>query len=385
MIRKILAFITLFCVVPVLPLDAQEGPEGSKPFAIVHYGCHGASYLGKPSDYDAPCKVMERADSLGLLTPLGQDVVGRLRLIRQDARNHWGELTEQGIREQQEIARRMMARFPEVLNRDCSYIGARSLRNTRSMLSMEQLLVEVSKVCRIRVYHNASNAFSSYLNSLDESQLAVRKDSAAKAAYEAISERYSDGDRLAKTLFSDSDFIRSQVDVQMLNDQLFKIAANIRQTGTEGKVTLNDLFTADEISHQRKRQEAWNNLNFGGEVRIPFVHQLLRHLIHCTDTAQTFKQSAVFHIADETSFLPLVSLLGIDSWSEECGVWSENSPASKNLQFVLYRKNPEDQDVWIKVLLNEQEVSLPLPSAHAPYYRLKDFQEYYLEKVKRYE
>lgn len=372
MIRNILAFITLFCVVSVQPLDAQDGPEGSAPFAIIHYGCHGASYMAKPSDYDAPCRVMERADSLGVLTPFGQDVVGRLRLIRQDARNHWGELSEQGIREQQEVAWRLMARFPGVLNKDCSYIGARSLRNTRSMLSMEQLLVEISKVCRIRVYHNASNAYSSYLSSLDEGQLAVRKDSTAKAAYEAFSERYNDGDRLAKTLFTDSDFIHSQVDIQTLNDQLFNIADNIRQTGKEGKVTLYDLFTADEICHQRKRQNVWNNLNFGRKARIPFIHQLMRHLIHCTDTAQTFKHSAVFHIADETSFLPLVSLLGIDL----------PLGSSKNLQFILYRKNPEDQDVWIKVLLNEQEVSLPLPSEHAPYYRLKDFQDYYLEKVK---
>ena len=388
-------YITLLCAVSVLPVFAHDGLKDKTPFAIIHYGCHGASYLNRPSNYDAPCRVMERADSLGMLTPLGQDVLGRLRLIQRDAYNRWGELTEMGALQQKEIARRMMERFPEVLNKDASHIGARSLRNTRCMLSMEQLMVELSRVCRIRVYHNASNAFAFYLNTQDEGRLAVHKDSMAKAAYDAFSRRYGDDDRLAKTLFTDSDYIHSQVDVQMLNDQLFKLAGSIQKTGLEGKVTLYDLFTEEETNHQRKKQNAWSYLNFGGKVRTPLAHQLLRRLIHFTDTAQTFRQSAVFHIADETSFIPLVCLLDINGCGletddleslKEMGWDSERiCPASANLQWVLYRKNPKDRDVWIKVLLNEREASLPLPSEHAPYYRLRDFQDYYLKKLNGYE
>ena len=56
-------------------------------------------------------------------------------------------------------------------------------------------------------------------------------------------------------------------------------------------------------------------------------------------------------------------------------------PMSANLQWVLYRKDPEDKDVLIKVLLNGQEAALPLPSENAPYYHLRDFKDYYLKKV----
>jgi hypothetical protein len=58
---------------------------------------------------------------------------------------------------------------------------------------------------------------------------------------------------------------------------------------------------------------------------------------------------------------------------------------SANLQWVLYRKDMEDQDVLIKVLLNGQEAALPLPSENAPYYHLKDFKDYYLNKLASYE
>jgi hypothetical protein len=118
----------------------------------------------------------------------------------------------------------------------------------------------------------------------------------------------------------------------------------------------------------------------------------LQYLIHCTDTAKTFRQTAVFHIADKTSFFPLVCLLDVNGYGSEIDslatleergrVADYICPAGANLQWILYRKDADDEDVWIKVLLNEREASLPLPSDHAPYYRLSDFKTYYMEKVK---
>ena len=397
--------------VPTVEGTWAPAPEGKAPFAIITYGRHGSCYLSKPAYYDAPLKVLAKADSVDRLTPLGKSVLDRLKLIRRDAHNHWGELTETGACQQQKIAWQLMERVPEVFNKNAFHLGARSLRDTRSLLSMDQLLMEVARVCRTRVYHNASNGYSDYLNHQEESRLLIHKDSLAKVAFEAFSKKYEDGDRLAKTLFSDPDYIREQVDVQMLSDQLFKIAGSIQNTSLDGKVSLYDLFTEDEIYHQWKKQNAWNYLNFGNYLSrsqedmlrdsvqshepAPLIRQLLRRLLHDADTALTMKPTAVFHIADETSFLPLVSLMEINGYGlatddleslDEKG-WADYRicPMSANLQWILYRKDPEDQDVMIKVLLNGQEATLPLPSEQAPYYHLKDFKDYYLNKLDSYE
>ena len=390
--------------VPAVNETWAPAPEGKTPFAIITYGRHGSCYLSKPAYYDAPLKVLAKADSVDRLTPLGKSVLDRLKLIRRDAHNHWGELTETGARQQQKIAWQLMERVPEVFNKNAFHLGARSLRDTRSLLSMDQLLMEVARVCRTRVYHNASNGYSDYLNHQEESRLLIHKDSLAKAAFEAFSKKYEDGDRLAKTLFSDPDYIREQVDVQTLSDQLFKIAGSIQNTRLYGEVSLNDLFTQEEIWHQWKRQNAWNYVNFGKYrregvrregVKEGLEHRLLRRLLHFSDTAQTLGPTAVFHIADETSFLPLVSLMEINGYGlatddleslDEKG-WADYRicPMSANLQWILYRKDPEDQDVMIKVLLNGQEATLPLPSEQAPYYHLKDFKDYYLNKLDSYE
>ena len=56
-----------------------------------------------------------------------------------------------------------------------------------------------------------------------------------------------------------------------------------------------------------------------------------------------------------------------------------------NIQFVFYRENPEDQDVLFKVLLNEQETTLPIATDCAPYYHWRDFREHFLKKIDDYE
>ena len=386
--------------VPAVNRTWTPAPDGKSPFAIITYGRHGSCYLSKPADYDAPLKALAKADSIDRLTPLGKNVLDRLKLICRDARNHWGELSETGDRQQWQIAWRLIERVPEIFNKDAFHLGARSLRDTRSLLSMDQLLMQVARECRTRVYHNASNGYSGYLNRQEEGRLFIHKDSLAKAAFEAFSKKYGDGDRLAKTLFSDPDYIRDQVDVQALSDQLFKIAGSIQNTRLDGKVSLYDLFTKEEIWHQWKKRNAWNYVNYGNYARQTkqkegLEHRLLRRLLTFSDTAQTLGPTAVFHIADETSFLPLVSLMEINGYGlttddletiDEKG-WADYRicPMSANLQWILYRKDMEDQDVLIKVLLNDQEAVLPLPSENAPYYHVRDFKDYYLNKLGSYE
>ena len=375
-------------------------PEGKTPFSSIYYGRHGSCYLGKTSDYDEPYKTLSTADSLHQLTPLGRNVLARLNQIRQDARNHWGELTDVGVRGQRETILRMIERFPEIFKGDTCYFGARSLRNTRCLLSMEQLMNQIARECRLRVYHNASNAYSDYLDHQEESHLLIRNDSSARAAYDAFAKKYADGDRLAKTLFADKDYIREKVDVQALNDQLFKIAGSIQNTGMDGKVSLYDLFTKEEIYHQWKKRNAWNYLNYGNYERqtkkkSDLSYRLLRRILAFTDTTLRMVPSAVFNIADESSFIPLVTLLGINDYGlvtnrletlDEKG-WADYliCPMGANLQWIFYRKDPDDRDVLFKILLNGQEASLPLPSDRAPYYSLKDFQDYYLKMLNSYE
>jgi hypothetical protein len=54
---------------------------------------------------------------------------------------------------------------------------------------------------------------------------------------------------------------------------------------------------------------------------------------------------------------------------------------ASNLQFIFYRSDPKDKDVLFKVLLNEEEATLPLQPVSGPYYRWADFRQYCLDKL----
>ena len=61
------------------------------------------------------------------------------------------------------------------------------------------------------------------------------------------------------------------------------------------------------------------------------------------------------------------------------------APFGANVQVIHYRKDMDDNDILIKVLLNGQEMQLPIPSDCAPYYHWDDAKRYYLRKLYAYE
>ena len=56
-------------------------PAGKHPFYLSHYGRHGSRYINKRAGYDIPFSMMCRADSIGLLTPAGKEVLEQIRAL----------------------------------------------------------------------------------------------------------------------------------------------------------------------------------------------------------------------------------------------------------------------------------------------------------------
>ena len=92
--------------------------------------------------------------------------------------------------------------------------------------------------------------------------------------------------------------------------------------------------------------------------------------------------------------MPLVCLLDLDNYGEtktsleqlvdKGWVNYRIFPMGANVQLIFYRKNAADKDVLVKVLLNENEATLPVKTDKAPYYHWKDVRAYYLDKLNKY-
>ena len=92
--------------------------------------------------------------------------------------------------------------------------------------------------------------------------------------------------------------------------------------------------------------------------------------------------------------MPLVVLMGLNGYDlvtddyahlEQKG-WVNYRifPMGANIQIVFYRRNTGDRDVLVKVLLNENEASLPIKSKTAPYYKWSEMREYFIKKLSLY-
>ena len=375
-------------------------PDGKKPFFLSHYGCQGSYYMDKQDDYDAPYRTLAKADSLGKLAPLGHDVMQRLDMIRRDAQNRTGELSELGEQQQRDIISRMENAFPETFDEN-GYVSGRCITVNRCVMSMEEAMLQVARLRPTGLSHKSSKSFQDILNPQDKKLNKMKMDSVTTARYNAFTKKYEHPERLMQALFNDTVYIKKHIKTKSLFNQLFDIAGIIQNTELRHQLTLYDLFTPDEVYQQWKKTNAWWYINYGGYTLNgglqPYnARNLLRYMIEKGDSVCLLKKP-VTHLryTMETAFIPLVCLMDINGYGlatddletiDEKG-WADFriAPMSANMQMIYYRRDFDDQDILIKVLLNEREATLPIPTDCAPYYHWKDVRDYYLHKLNAYE
>ena len=375
-------------------------PKGYHPFYISHYGRHGSRYLIGRDEYDVPAAVLARADSLGKLTPLGRDVLRRVRLLRAEADGRLGELTPLGAEQHRQIARRMYERFPEVF-RGSVTVDAKSTVVIRCILSMENELQELLRLNPdLVIKHDASEHDMYYMNQSDHALSARKTPRRALVAWNDFASRHVSRAALMSRLFADSEYVKYEVDTLDLGNRLFKLASNVQSSPLGSEMTLYDIFTKDELYNFWLADNASWYIGYGacalnGGTQPFSQRNLLRNIIHEADSCMALERpGATLRFGHETMVLPLVCLLGINGYdmstacldSLESKGWINYKvfPMGANVQLVFYRRSETDGEVLLKVLLNENEARLPLPSDLAPYYRWNDFKEYYLRKLDGY-
>ncbi len=375
-------------------------PEGYEPYYISHYGRHGSRYLIGTADYDRPYFTLLHADSLGKLTIKGKETLAEVQLIREEAKGRDGELTPLGAQQHREIAQRMMARFPEVFNGETN-INARSTIVIRCILSMSNALQEmVRNNQQLHITHDASYHDMFYMNDQNSPYIKLRETPEAKSALKNFNKAHTDYTHLAGVLFNDADYSR-QLDLNDLGTRLLHLSSNVQSTELRHQLSLWDLFTEDEVYNYWLCNNAYWYIYFGpsrqtNSAGICTQVNLLRNIIATADTClQLPHPGATLRYAHESDVMPLVCLLDLNNYGQTidnledldaCG-WHNYDiyPMGCNVQFIFYKPisgSLKDADILVKVLLNEDEASLPIATDSAPYYHWSDVRAYYLNKIK---
>ena len=372
-------------------------PEGKKPFYISHYGRHGSRYISSRSGYDIPYIMMQQADSLDELTEEGQKVLHEMNIIMRNTENRWGELTGFGKRQLQQIGQRMAERFPEVLCPGAKVSGI-STTVPRCIESMGACLMQMLQVCpQLQITMHSSERNQWYMNHQDKKLRRGYMTPEAKKAYDAYTAHRLGNTRLMELIFKNPDIVKEVVDEEQFSYYLMKMGLfqlNINYNQSTYLMTLfdtNDLYLMWQIDNALWYiQHGACKLNGG---RQPYSQRhLLRQMIADADSCIRLDHpGAQLRFGHETVILPLVCLIGVNGFDletdnldelEEKGWWCSSAfPMASNLQFIFYRSDLKDKDVLFKVLLNEEEATLPLQPVSGPYYRWADFRQYCLDKL----
>lgn len=376
-------------------------PDGKKPFYINHYGVAAPHYLEQSDSYKWPCTILATANQQGKLTPLGQDVLHRLNLLWQDAEGRTGELTEVGRQLIRTQTRQLTTRYPEVFTKGAIMDG-RCLLVNQSIMTMNEALLQVALLGRgMTIRPKASNRDRNWMNPRDKEIEALHNDSIAKVCYDDFVARHCDNRRLMASLFNDTAYVTRHVDATRLSRYLFVLAKHVPYTTVKDSVPLADLFTPDEWQRHRTTLNAKRYLDYGKCTLVggqqPFLQRTpLWNLLHMGDSIMK-RDEPVSHLryVQEGMLLSLISLMELDNYglatdnleTLEANGWiaEQMVPPCGNLKMIHYRRDKNDPDVLVKVLLNDREMRLPIKTDCTPYYHWQDVKRYYLQKLYAYE
>ena len=342
-------------------------PKGYKPFYLSHYGRHGSRFMIGNKAYDVPYFSLLKAKQEGKLTAKGEETLAKVKMIREEAKGRDGEL-------------------------------ARSTLVIRCILSMENGLQQMLRMNpKLHIFHDASEHDMYYMNQGDRYLDSLKNSVGIKVAQQEFAQKHINCSRLMKELFNDPAWVKQNINQSDLNRKLYEMASSIQGTELRGKVSLYDLFTEEELYQNWLNANIWWQMAYGnspytGNVQPFSQRNLLMDIIQKADSCIALQHpGATLRYGHDTMVTPLTCLLNLNGYGEEikdpekvASQWFDYkiTPMATNLQFVFYRNKAND--VLVKVLLCEDEATLPIKSDVAPYYHWADFKAYCLEKLKEY-
>ena len=384
-----------YCNYPNPSGHVTPAPDGYEPFYVTHYGRHGARYMTGDEHYEYTIAKMDTARSLGLLTPYGEDVLRRLNIAAEDARQRAGDLTPLGGRQHRAIAHRLYTNYPSLMSQPIS-VKANSSTVRRCMLSMANFCQELLTMNpKLDITMDASEHDMYYIIPNDSIYLPESEtDAALYEKLDSFRHQMLNGRHQFEMLFTDTEQAGQFIDHYQFTDGLWNIAADMDCLPELG-LSFKDLFTDDEYIDGFMAYNAswclWEGLMPGAQHSYYAIYPLLKNVLDEADQMLASGKSGVrLRFGHDSVVLPFAFILGV---KEAIGGTDDMDdlhnhfalfrliPMAGNIQLIFFRKQDSD-DILVKFLMNENETSVPIATDCYPFYHWKDVSAYYRNMLK---
>lgn len=378
-----------------------DAPKGYKPFYISHYGRHGSRFEANGKYTTELVAVFKYAEEQGLLTEKGKKLKTIFENIHAMQMPRIGELTKLGAEQHKGVARRMYQRFKSVFHPG-SIVYSRSSTYTRCILSMAAFN-ESLKECKPMVETRM------VASERDQKMIRPTQDFASPYGYNyriklehewrknldewAAKQDFS---HATNTLFTNIEPICAHFGLKKpyLISSIYKRLAFLQNFGLNDRSVIDDIFTAAERHALYKYENYILYCNYSG-TNLPDskkyfapMHLLIDDFVKYADLAIEGKNSAVadLRFGHDYFLLGILSMANfneirmdqdysdVDKLAEQWRAYQFITMAS-NIQFVFYRGKKGD-DVLVRILHNENDMTLPIESATAPFYKWEDVKSY---------
>lgn len=364
------------------------------PFYINHLGRHGARFPTSGKALNRVKEILELAQRENRLTSGGVTLLSTIQNLSETFDGQWGKLSVVGEEEQRGIARRMIERYPQLFS-DSVKVQAIATYVPRCIHSMDAFLAcMVEFNSSLHIQRNEGKQYNDILRffDLNQSYVDYKENGDWLPIYETFVRRKISPASVMENFFLESGQ-ETDKEAEEFVMALFSIAAILPDTGTP--INLDGLFTIGEWDNYWQTQNLRQYMSkssspVGRMLPVAIAWPLLSEFIHSADEVIKGKSDtrANFRFAHAETVIPFVALMGIEGTDVKVVVpdsvskyWKdyEIAPMAANVQWIFY--HDKAREIWVKFLLNEKEMTLPVSTSRFPYYRWETVCMYLKKRV----
>lgn len=352
------------------PVEEKAYPDSLTPVMIQHVGRHGARY---PSSAERALKLrrlMDEARRQGTLTPLGEELAGIVDDVTKLAEGRWGQLDSLGMREQQDIASRMVEAFPELFNNGVNAISSYVPRCVMSMYEFNHAVAWDRR--KVNISSLSGPEYSPLMRpfSTDSAYIAYRDKAPYKQAYKKYFERLVP-ETVAERVLGDS-FVTSE-NKRDISSLIYQFLSGMNAMSY--KVDMSRFMTLEECNALWAARNLTQYLervaNRFSDVPSAIASPLLKDIISSINAGLSGEDSCKVYLrfGHAETMMPLLSLMRIPGccyMTDDLNTVADNwrnfyvVPMASNIQIILFRS--PSGTVYARVDFNERPVS-PLPDS----------------------
>lgn len=364
------------------------------PFYVNHLGRHGARFPTSGKALNRVKEILELAQRENRLTSGGVTLLSTIQNLSETFDGQWGKLSVVGEEEQRGIARRMIERYPQLFS-DSVKVQAIATYVPRCIHSMDAFLAcMVEFNSSLHIQRNEGKQYNDIFRffDLNQSYVDYKENGDWRPIYETFVRRKISSASVMENFFLESGQ-ETDKEAEEFVMALFSIAAILPDTGTP--INLDGLFTIGEWDNYWQTQNLRQYMSkssspVGRMLPVAIAWPLLSEFIHSADEVIKGKSDtrANFRFAHAETVIPFVALMGIEGTDVKVVVpdsvskyWKdyEIAPMAANVQWIFY--HDKAREIWVKFLLNEKEMTLPVSTSRFPYYRWETVCMYLKKRV----